>query len=76
MVIGCKRSGIPSSVTEIGEYAFAEQFIDKTVQRISIPANVEVIGDSAFVKCSGLVGVSFSDGGNLTTIGKAHFTVA
>lgn len=73
LVIGCKRSGIPSSVTEIGEYAFAEQFIDKTVQRISIPANVEVIGDSAFVKCSGLVGVSFSDGGNLTTIGKSAF---
>ncbi|CDB25407.1 ig-like domain-containing surface protein [Firmicutes bacterium CAG:552] len=73
LVIGCKRSGIPSSVTEIGEYAFAEQFIDKTVQRISIPANVEVIGDSAFVKCSGLVGVSFPDGGNLTTIGKSAF---
>ena len=73
LVIGCKRSGIPSSVTEIGEYAFAEQFIDKTVQRISIPANVEVIGDSAFVKCSGLVGVSFSDGGILTTIGKSAF---
>ena len=73
LIIGCKRSVIPSSVTEIGEYAYAEQFIDKTVQRISIPANVEVIGDSAFVKCSGLVGVSFSDGGNLTTIGKSAF---
>ena len=59
---------IPSSVTKIGQYSFAECAIES----ITIPSNVTTIVNYAFNKCTGLKEVHLSEG--LLTIEDYVFT--
>ena len=58
---------LPSSVTEIGSYAFAYTGLTE----VTIPEGVTTIGDSAFQHCYGLTGVTIPAG--VTTIGASAF---
>ena len=49
LVLGCKNSVIPSSVKEIGAYAFAGI---TSMAEIVIPEGVEIIGERAFYNCN------------------------
>ena len=59
LVVGCKNSFIPSSVTGIGEYAFVGC---TSLTSIDIPANVEIIGEYAFNDCTSLMTVVIGSG--------------
>ncbi len=59
---------IPSTVIEIGEYAFA----DTTIKSITIPVTVKVIGEGAF-KNSSLETITFEEGSALQSIGAQAF---
>ena len=59
LVVGCKNSFIPSSVTGIGEYAFVGC---TSLTSIDIPANVEIIGEYAFNDCTSLTTVVIGSG--------------
>lgn len=52
---GLAENNIPSSVTSIGSYAYAEC---RNIKEISIPAGVTVIGDNAFKRCRSLTGIN------------------
>lgn len=72
LIIGCKVTEIPASVTGIGPYAFCEH---KNLTSIIIPASVTSIGDQAFVKCSGLTDIYYTgseDEWNALSIGKGN----
>ena len=60
--------GANSNLQTIGGGAFAEC---TSLRRITIPANVRTIGDSAFENCS--AAVSFDSGSKLSTIGNRAF---
>lgn len=55
LVLGCKNSVIPSSVKEIGAYAFAGI---TSMAEIVIPEGVEIIGERAFYNCNYLGAVT------------------
>ena len=55
LVLGCKNTIIPNSVTSIGDYAY---YGCSGLTSINIPNRVTSIGDSAFYNCSGLTSVS------------------
>ena len=59
---------IPSSVTSIGDYAFAGCM---GLTSVTIPDNVTSIGDYAFAGCTGLTSVTIPD--NVTSIGDYAF---
>ena len=59
---------IPSSVTEIGRYAFASSGLT----RVTIPSSVTEIGSSAFSCCSGLTSVTIPS--SVTKIGYGTFS--
>ena len=54
LILGCKSTKIPSSVTSIGSAAF--QFCEGLTS-ITIPEGVTSIGESAFEGCSGLTSI-------------------
>ena len=54
-MLGCKNSVIPSSVKEIGAYAFAGI---TSMAEIVIPEGVEIIGERAFYNCNYLGAVT------------------
>ena len=54
LVVGCKGTTIPNSVTSIGSYAF----LDSGLTSITIPASVTSIGMNAFYVCSSLASVT------------------
>ena len=54
LVVGCKKSTIPNSVTGIGEDAFSGCF---GLTSIILPNHVTRIGDSAFHSCSSLADI-------------------
>lgn len=58
LVVGCRNSVIPNSVTEIGDEAFLEQCETVT---ISIPNSVTRIGDDVFRNCDSLMIVAIPD---------------
>lgn len=60
---------LPSSVTEIGDYAFCDLLIDK----ISIPGEIVRIGKSAFADCTYLKDANFAGCDNLETIDEWAF---
>ena len=59
LVLGCKNTIIPSSVTSIGEYAFE---CCSCLESITIPDSVTSIGDMAFIECSNLTSITIPDG--------------
>ena len=54
LVVGCKGTTIPNSVTSIGSYAF----LDSGLTSITLPASVTSIGMNAFYVCSSLASVT------------------
>lgn len=50
LIVGCKNTYIPNSVTAIGDYAFGES----EIMTIDIPESVQSIGKRAFYSCRNL----------------------
>ena len=69
LVVACKNSVIPSSVTSIGAYAFHGT---TALTSIDIPASVTSIGISAFGGCTGLTSIDIP--ASVTSIGEAVFS--
>lgn len=67
-VEGMKQMIIPSSITSIGEAAFA---MCTLLTHITIPSSVNIIGDKAFAQCNSIrtITIPFS----VTSIGKRAF---
>ena len=55
LVVGCKGTTIPNSVTSIGESAFSDC---TNLPSITIPASVTSIGEGAFMNCYNLASVT------------------
>ena len=68
LIAGCQKTIIPTSVTEIGEYAF---FGDVKRTYITIPNSVETIDAYAFYECLSLE--RFTLGSSLKKIGEDAF---
>lgn len=68
LIVGCKSTKIPSSVTSIGDNAFS---YCSGLASVSIPNSVTSIGKRAFSNCSGLTSVSIPN--SVTSIGFAAF---
>ena len=68
LILGCKNTAIPNSVTTIGEGAF-EDCTDLT--SIEIPNSVTTIGDYAFCFCTDLTSIEIPN--SVTTIGYSAF---
>ena len=81
LIIGCKNTHIPNSVTEIGYYAF---YYCSGLTSVTIPNSVTEIGKEAFTGCSNLKEVtinsnsimseSFSSSSNLKNIFGSQVT--
>lgn len=69
LIVGCKNTIIPNSVTSIGSYAFAGCTDLKT---ITIPNSVTSIGALAFSACQNLLSIAIPD--NVTIIGMYAFS--
>ena len=57
LIVGCKNTIIPNSVTSIGESAF---YNCSGLTSVTIPNSVTSIGDRAYAGCSGLTSVTFN----------------
>ena len=68
LIVGCKNTVIPNSVTSIGENAFSNC---TGLTSITIPNSVTSIGNYAFDNCTGLTSVTI--GNSVTTIGDYAF---
>lgn len=68
LIVGCKNTIIPNSVTNIGEYAFA---YCTGLTSIIIPNSLNSIGDYAFHECTSLTSITIGSG--LTSIGEKAF---
>ena len=68
LIVGCKNTVIPESVTEIGNSAF--NYLTKLTS-ITIPENVTAIGSQAFHECKSLTSITIPD--NVTAIGSQAF---
>jgi len=68
LIIGCKNSSIPSSVTSIGNSAFRDC---SSLTTILIPSSVTSIGQSAFSGCSSLTEITIPS--SVTNIGQTTF---
>lgn len=68
LVLGCKNTVIPNSVTSIGERAFYDC---EGLTSINIPNSVTSIGDLAFRGCSNLMSPSIPN--SVTSIGTSAF---
>ena len=68
LVVGCKNTVIPNSVTSIGNYAFEGC---SGLTSITIPNSVTSIGYNAFQECSSLTSVTI--GNSVTSIGNCAF---
>ena len=68
LLVGCKNTTIPNSVTTIGNFAFCYCW---GLTSIIIPNSVTVIGKCAFEGCIGLTSVEI--GNKVTSIGRYAF---
>ena len=68
LIVGCKNTIIPNSVTSIGNGAF---YICLKLTSVTIPNSVTSIGDSAFYSCWGLTSVTIPN--SVTSIGDGAF---
>ena len=68
MVVGCKGTTIPATVTSIGNAAFYQC---TGLTSITIPASVTSIGNSAFYGCTGLTSVTIP--ADVTSIDNSAF---
>ena len=68
LVVGCKSTVIPNTVTSIGEYAF---YYCSELTSITIPNSVISIGSNAFYRCDGLTSLTIGNG--VTSIGNYAF---
>ncbi len=69
LIVGCKNTTIPGSVTGIGNYAFHSC---TGLSAITIPTNVTSIGANAFYGCSGLSEITIP--ASVTSIGTYAFS--
>ena len=68
MIVGCKNSVIPNSVTSIGDCAF---YGCTGLTKLTLPNSVTSIGDGAFSGCSGLTELTLPN--SVTRIGDCAF---
>lgn len=68
LILGCKSTIIPNSVTSIGDSAFSGC---SGLTSVTIPNSVTSIGNSAFGGCTGLT--SLTIGNSVTSIGENAF---
>ena len=68
LIVGCKNSIIPNSVTNIGSGAFA---YCSGLTELTLPNSVTSIGEHAFFCCSGLTELTLPD--SITSIGDYAF---
>ena len=68
LIIGCKNTIIPNSVTAIGGYAFEHC---SGLTSVTIPNSVKSIGMRAFYWCTGLTSVTIPN--SVTSIGSSAF---
>ena len=68
LVLGCKNTVIPNSVTSIGEMAFSGC---SGLTALNIPNSVTSIGDYAFESCNGLTSVTIPS--SVASIGNSAF---
>ena len=68
LIVGCKNTIIPNSVTVIGDEAFA--YCSRLIS-IDIPSSVTVIGDRAFIRCWRLTSIDIPN--SVTVIGDEAF---
>ena len=68
LILGCKNTIIPNTVTAIGDNSF---YGCSGLASISIPDSVTTIGSSAFYNCSGLTSVTI--GNSVQSIGNYAF---
>ena len=59
LILACKNTRLPSSITSIGSYAFADC---KEMDSITIPSSVTSIGSYAFLNCSSLTSIKIPSG--------------
>ena len=57
LIVGCRKSTIPSSVTSIGNYAF---YGCTGLTSVTIPSSITTISDFAFRDCTGLTSVTIN----------------
>ena len=69
LIVGCKYTIIPNSVTSIGSSAFSGW---SGLTSVTIPNSVTTIGQSAFYGCSGLTSVTIPN--SVTSIGTSAFS--
>lgn len=69
LILGCKSTIIPNSVTSIGDGAF---YGCSVLTSITIPNSVTSIGEGAFDSCSGLTSIIIPN--NVTSIGEYAFS--
>ena len=68
LILGCKNTVIPNSVTSVGEYAFSGC---RGMTSVTIPESVTSIGDYTFWDCSGMTSVTIGNG--VTSIERYAF---
>ena len=68
LLVGCKSTIIPNSITRIGDAAFSDC---SSLTSIAIPSSVTSIGDWAFSCCFSLTTITISNG--VTNIGEHAF---
>ncbi|MBQ3364571.1 MAG: leucine-rich repeat protein [Muribaculaceae bacterium] len=68
LIVGCKNTVIPASVTSIGNYAFSSC---KDLTSVNLPTSVATIGNYAYEYCNGLASVNIPT--SVTSIGDCAF---